>query len=176
MKILYKAGDIIGKITTAVGWVSFAFVTAMMLLNVADVLLTKLFSSPIIGSYELTQRMLMCAVFTAFAYAQTKKKHITMTILISRFPRVPRYVSFALTSLVSVAAAGTLTVAAAVQGGVALRSNYMTEVLYIPLFPFYYIESVAMGVFSLALLYDAVLAVLAIFRRDVAEVVERDWD
>ncbi len=40
------------------GWVSFAFVTAMMLLNVADVLLTKLFSSPIIGSYELTQRIL----------------------------------------------------------------------------------------------------------------------
>ncbi len=176
MRTFYKVGDIIGKITTAVGWASFALVTAMMLLNVADVLLSKLFSSPITGSYELTQRLLMCAVFTAFAYAQTKKKHINMTIIIGRFPRVPRFVSFALTSLASVVAAGALTWAAAVQGSVALSYGYTTEVLYIPLFPFYYIEAVAMGVFTLALLYDAVLAVLAVFRADVAAVVERDWD
>ncbi len=99
-----------------------------------------------------------------------------MTIFIRRFPRVPRFVSFALTSIVSVIAAGALTWAATVQGGVALRSGYMTEVLYIPLYPFYYIEAAAMAVFTLALLYDAVLAVIAIFRRDVAQVVAKDWD
>ncbi len=171
MKFLKALGTWIARLTRAVGYISFFFVTAMMLLNVADVALSKLINSPVTGSYEMTQRMLMCAVFTSFAYAQSRKKHITMTILIDRFGRVPRNISFALTSLASVAAAGVLTWAAWVQGGVALASNYTTEVLYIPLYPFYYLEAFAMGVFTIALAYDALLALLGIFRRDCAELL-----
>ncbi len=175
MKTIYKIGDVIGKITVGVGCVSFFFVTAMMLLNVVDVVMTLLLKKPVVGSYEITQRMLMCAVFASFAYGQTKKKHINMTIVIGVFPRVPRFVSFALTSIFSVVATAVLTWAAVVQGGVALSTGYTTEVLYIPLFPFYYIEAAALAIFTVSLLYDAVLAVIAVFRRDVAEVVAADW-
>ncbi len=175
MQMIQKIGNGIGRVTRLVGWCSFVFVTAMMLLNVADVLLSKLVNGHITGAYELTQRLLMCAVFTAFAHAQTKKTHINMTILIARFPRVPRFISFTLTGLASVVAAAALTWAAAVQGGVALASNYATEVLYIPLFPFYYVEAVAMGVLALALAYDTLLSFLAIFRSDVAEQIAANW-
>ena len=165
----------IAKFTKGVGYISFVCVIAMMLLNVVDVVMGKLFQTRVIGAYELTQRLLMCAVFTAFAYGQTKKAHINMTILIALLPRAFRFTLFTLMSILSVIAAGAMTYAAAVQTGVAISSGYMTEVLYIPLYPFYIVETVAMGIFTLALLYDTVLYAIAIFRDDYAEMVQADW-
>ena len=55
----FSAG--VERFTKCVGYISFFCVLAMMLMNVADVLLGKLFNKPIVGAYELTQRLLMCA-------------------------------------------------------------------------------------------------------------------
>ena len=163
------------KFTRAVGCISFFCVLAMMLLNVADVLLGKLINKPIIGTYELTQRILMCAVFAAFAYGQSKKAHINMTILIALLPRPVRFVLFSLMSVLSVFAAGAMTYAAAVQLGVTIEMGYMTEVLYIPLWPFFVVETLAMAIFTLALIYDTVLYIISIWRADFAEMVQADW-
>lgn len=163
------------KFTTAVGWVSFICVLAMMLMNVADVLLTKLFQKPIIGAYELTQRMLMCAVFASFAYGQSKKSHINMTLVIAKFPRAVRFVIFTVMGLLATVAAGATTWAALLQANVALDTGYMTEVLYIPLYPFYYIEFAAMAIFTVTLAYDTFLSAIAIGRDDFAEMIQAEW-
>ena len=165
----------IEKVTKGVAWISFVCVVVMMLMNVVDVILGYLFSKHILGAYELTQRLLMCAVFTAFAYGQSKKTHINMTIVIAKFPRAVRFVIFTIMSILSVLAAGAMTYAAGVQTGVAISTGYMTEVLYIPLWPFYVVETVAMAIFTLALIYDTILYVVAIFRDDFAEMVQADW-
>ena len=169
----FSAG--VGKFTKAVGCVSFICVVAMMLLNVIDVLLGKLINKPIIGSYEITQRLLMCAVFAAFAYGQSKKAHINMTILIALFPRPLRFAIFTLMSLLSIFAAGAVTYAAGIQLSVAIDMGYMTEVLYIPLWPFYVVEMLAMAIFTLAIIYDTVVYFIAIWRDDFAEMVQADW-
>ena len=163
------------KITKAIAWISFVCVAAMMLMNVVDVIIGYLFSKHILGAYELTQRLLMCAVFTSFAYGQSKKTHINMTIVIAKFPRALRFIIFTFMSILSVLAAGAMTYAAAVQTGVAFSTGYLTEVLYIPLWPFYLVETLAMAVFTLALIYDTVLYVISIFRDDFAEMVQADW-
>lgn len=175
MEKVRKLSAVSLKITRAVGIISFVCVLAMMLLNVADVFLTKLFKAPIVGTYELTQRLLMCAVFTAFAYGQSKKAHINMTIVIALFPRAIRFILFTLMSILSVFAAGAMTYAAGTQMGVAMSTGYMTEVLYIPLWPFYLVETIAMGIFTLALIYDTVLYAIAIFRDDYAEMIQAEW-
>jgi len=175
MEKVQKLNALVLKFTRAVGVISFVCVAAMMLLNVVDVLLAKLFNSPIVGTYELTQRLLMCAVFTSFAYGQSKKAHINMTIVIAAFPRALRFILFTLMSVLSVLAAGVMTYAAGIQMGVALSTGYMTEVLYIPLWPFYLVETIAMGIFTLALIYDTVLYVIAIFRDDFAKMIQAEW-
>lgn len=175
MEKVRRLNDHIAKFTKGVGCVSFICVVIMMLLNVVDVLLTKLFSSPIIGTYEITQRLLMCAVFAAFAYGQTEKSHINMTLVIVHLPRPLRFTLFTLMSIISVFASAAMTYAAIIQAGVARAANYTTEVLYIPLYPFYYIEFIAMAIFTLAILYDTVLYAIAIFRDDYAEMVQEHW-
>ncbi len=163
------------KFTKGVGCISFVCVVAMMLLNVLDVLLGKLINKPIVGSYELTQRILMCAVFSAFAYGQSKKAHINMTILIVHLPRPIRFIIFSIMSLLSIFAAGAMTYAAAIQLGVTIDMGYMTEVLYIPLWPFYVVEMLAMAFFTLALIYDTIIYIIAIWREDFAQMVQADW-
>ena len=163
------------KFTTAVGYFSFICVLAMMLMNVGDVALNKIFNKNIIGAYEITQRLLMCAVFASFAYAQSKKAHINMTILIEKLPRAPRFIIFTLMSLLSIVAAGAMTWAAYLQTLDCIARNYVTEVLYIPLWPFYVVEIIAMAIFTITILYDTILYVIAIARDDYAEMIQKDW-
>ena len=163
------------KFTTFVGYFSFICVVAMMLLNVGDVLLNKIANKNILGSYEITQRLLMCAVFASFAYAQSKKAHINMTLIIAKLPRALRYILFTLMSILSVVAAGAMTWAAYVQTLDCIAKNYVTEVLYIPLWPFYVVEIIAMAIFTITILYDTVLYAIAIFRDDYAEMIQKDW-
>ena len=163
------------KFTTAVGYFSFFCVLVMMLMNVGDVALNKLFNKNIIGAYEITQRLLMCAVFASFAYAQSKKAHINMTIIIEKLPRAPRFIIFTLMSLLSIAAAAAMTWAAYLQTLDCIAKNYVTEVLYIPLWPFYVVEIIAMAIFTVTILYDTILYVIAIARDDYAEMIQKDW-
>ena len=175
MEKVRKFHNAVGRFTQIIALISFICVVVMMLMNVADVLMGYLFSTHILGAYELTQRLLMCAVFTAFAYGQSKKSHINMTIVIVHFPRPLRFTLFTLMSILSVLAAGAMTYAAAVQTGVSASTGYMTEVLYIPLWPFYVIETVSMGIFTLALIYDTILSFIAIFREDYAKMIQAEW-
>jgi len=137
--------------------------------------MAKLFS-PIMGSYEITSRLLLCTVFAAFAYAQTTKSHVTMTLVITRFPRVPRLAVFTVMSYISVIVSGILTYAAYYQGGVAKEGWTTTEILFIPYYPFFYIQAIAMAAFTVTLLFDAILSSIAIFRSDFADHVMESWE
>ena len=150
MDRVQKFHTAVGKFTQGIALISFVCVVAMMLMNVVDVVIGYLFSTHVLGAYELTQRMLMCAVFTAFAYGQSKKSHINMTIVIVHFPRPLRFSLFTLMSVLSVLAAGAMTYAAAVQ-------------------------TVSMGIFTLALIYDTILSFIAIFREDYAKMIQAEW-
>ena len=169
-----KIEHVFSRFTKAICYISFAGIAIIVLLNVADVVLAKLYK-PILGAYEITQRLLLCTVFASFAYAQTKKTHINMTILIERFPRAIRFIIFTLMSILSVFAACALAYAAYFQGGVALDVGTATEVLYIPLFPFFYIQAVAMASFAIILLFDTVMSVIAIFKDDFAQYIMSGW-
>ena len=169
-----KIEQFFSKFTKAICYISFVGIAVIVLLNVADVVLAKIYK-PILGAYEITQRLLLCTVFASFAYAQTKKTHINMTILIERFPRAIRFVLFTLMGILSVFAAGALTYAAYYQGGISMDLGTATEVLYIPLYPFFYVQAVAMAAFAIILLFDTVMSVIAIFKEDFARHIMSGW-
>jgi TRAP-type C4-dicarboxylate transport system permease small subunit len=172
---MLRLGKIVDKATFIVSLVSYAGVIAIMLLNVFDVLLTKLLVRPISGAYEISECLLLCTVIASFAYAQSKKAHINMTVLVKLFPGALRFLIFGLMGLLSTATAAVVGYAAILQAQSAIAKGMITSVLGIPMFPFYYIEAAAMFVFALALLYDTVLAFMAIFSKKYEEIVTSDW-
>ncbi len=173
--MMLRIGHVIDRITLGVSMVSYAGVLAIMLLNVGDVFWTKAFTAPITGAYEITEVLLLCTVMASFAYAQSQKAHINMGMIIRRFPRPLGLGIFSLMGLLSAATAGAVGYAAVLQAQSAMERNAVTAVLNIPLFPFYYVEAIAMFIFAAVLLYDAVLAAVAIRNKEYAEVVISTW-
>ncbi|MDR2133133.1 MAG: TRAP transporter small permease [Clostridiales Family XIII bacterium] len=173
--MMIKAGKIVGRVTFAVALVSYAGALLIMLLNVADVLLTKLLARPIIGAYEITEILLLCTVMASFAYGQSKKAHINMAMIVRRLPRIVKFSVFGVMGLLSTAAAAAVGYAAALQAESAIIKGVETNVLLIPMYPFYCVESVAMFVLALALLYDAALSFAAIKSAECEEAVTSAW-
>jgi TRAP-type C4-dicarboxylate transport system permease small subunit len=146
-----------------------------MILTVFDVFVRFVYNDPILGSYEIIERMVFCGVFASFAYAQLQKSHIQITMVVMYFPNKLRFLCVALTGLLSAAIALVMAYAAVVQGGVALRSNYVTGVLMIPLHPFYWVEAATMFAFFVTLLLDAVKSAAAMFDADLAKEIQSTW-
>lgn len=158
-----------------VSLVAYGGVIAIMLLNVADVIGTKGFREPINGAYEITEVLLLCTIMASFAYAQSQHSHINMGMVLKRLPRPVALGAYALMGLVSTATTGAVGYAAVLQAQSAMDRNAVTSVLQIPLFPFYYVEAVAMFILAVALLYDAVLAFVAIRNEEYANMVTSTW-
>lgn len=167
-RILYRCSEGVGVIS-AIGYL------AIVAICVLDVALEKIFGKPIQGSYELVERCMVIAVFTSFAYAQTKKAHINMMILIERFPRLLRLLLLGLTSLLSIATTAYAAYAAWTQGVTTLKMNQITGILHIPLWPFYIVQSIAMFFFALILLLDTIYVFRAIKNDKLNELVTEDY-
>ncbi len=172
---MLRFGRIVDRFTLAVSLVSYAGVLAIMLLNVGDVFTTKFFTAPITGAYEITEVLLLCTVMASFAYAQSQKAHINMGMILKRLPRSVAFAVYSFMGVLSAATAGAVGYAAVLQAQSAMDRNAVTSVLQIPLYPFYYVEAIAMFFFALVLLYDAVFAFIAIRSDKYAEMVESTW-
>ena len=111
----------------------------------------------------------------SFAYAQSQKAHINMGMVIRRFPR-PLGLAYSRSwGCCPRLRPGAVGYAAILQAQSAMERNAVTSVLQIPLYPFYYVEAIAMFIFAAVLLYDAVLALAAIRNDKYAEIVRSSW-
>jgi TRAP-type C4-dicarboxylate transport system permease small subunit len=172
---MIKIGKIVNKITFAVSLISYGGVLAIMLLNVVDVFMTKAFVKPVTGAYEITEVLLLCTVMASFAYAQSQKTHINITMFVKHLPRSVKFSIYGFMGVISAGVAGAVGYAAVLQALSASDRGAVTSVLLIPLYPFYYVEAIAMAIFAVVLLYDAALAFAAIFNRKYEEAVTTDW-
>lgn len=153
--------------------VSFVGVVFLMMLNVCDVLGSKILNSPIPGAYEITEQALLCTVFAAFAYGQIKHTHINMTLIIGRFPGISKFIPYIIGGILSIGITILVGYCAILQGG---SSKTLSGILHFPLAPFYYVEAIAMFVFAFTLVYDTLLAICALFNKECADVLTENWD
>ena len=170
-----KIGNIVNKITFVMSLVSYCGVVAIMLLNVVDVVMSKTHNKSITGAYEITEVLLLCTIMASFAYGQTKKMHINITIFIKYLPGAIKFLIFGIMGFLSAGTAAVLGYAAILQAQSAITKGAVTSVLMIPMYPFYYVEAIAMFIFAIALLYDALLAFAAMFIKKFEETVTAGW-
>jgi TRAP-type C4-dicarboxylate transport system permease small subunit len=166
---------IIGRLASALGWISAAGIFAIMILIVLDVFLRFVFNNPISGSYELVERGMFCAIFASFAYAQTEKAHIRIDLLVGKFPEKLHMLFDFIFGVLSTAAVTAIAYAAVLQAQTALSSSYTTSVLKLSLYPFYWLEFACMLLFAITLLYDSLKNLVAMFSTQVAEDVRAAW-
>jgi TRAP-type C4-dicarboxylate transport system permease small subunit len=141
----------------------------MMLVGTADVIGTKFAKWPIPGAYESTSALMVVIVFGGIAYAQLKKRHISVALVASRLPSRAREI-LSLTGLVLGAAYfGVLTWRCALFFWESwLIKESEASLIHFPLYPSKFIMIVGAGLMFLQLLVDIVHVV-----RDMLPVAAR---
>ena len=170
-----KFTEITNKISVCVSYLSMSAAVFIMIYMTLDVLLRHLFNAPITGGYEISTLAMVILIFTSWSYTQTINGHIHVTMLIRVFPKVPRFVVFGLTSLLSAVVMGIGTYAAALLSIQQYNKHSCTGMLLVPHWPFGAIECIALGFFTLILLRDAIRAFMAIGNTEMAEAITEHW-
>lgn len=117
---------------------AFAMI-GLMMLTVVDVFLRKFFNAPILGSFEITEFLLVVLVFLAIPWAALKKSNVRVDLIVGGLPQRVQAAFSSVTcflSLVITAFFGWYTIP---QGIYMLRLNRVSEMLDIPFFPFYFV-------------------------------------
>src|SRR2546421_7126045 len=63
------------------GYLAAAFLAAMMLLTVADVVLRAFFNRPIHGTFELVELCLACTIFVALPAVFLRDEHLVVDVV-----------------------------------------------------------------------------------------------
>ena len=162
-------------LVNAVSVISYAGIFFIMVLIVVDVIFRFCAGTPILGSYEIVERIEMCAVLASFAYTNTERAHVHVVMLIMLFPHYLRLFFYGVTELLSGVIMLLVAYAATIQANMASVSNYTTGVLFIRLAPFYWIESVCMFIFAMSMFIEAIRSLVGIFKKGVADEIEASW-
>lgn len=173
--MLDQIEKVLKKIVDAVSIVSYAGIIFVMCFITLDVILRFALGKPILGSYEIVERVEMCLVFASFAYTSMEHSHIHVSMIIMYLPRRWRLLFYALTESVCGTMALFVAYAATIQAGTSAVSGYTTGVLFIPLYPFFWLESFCMFAFALALFFEGARAIRGMTNSALAEEIEKSW-
>ena len=125
---------------------------AMMLLTTCDVIGRYLFNAPLLGTFELTEFMMVCLVFFSLAYAQSQKGHIAVDVYVSRFPENIQNAIEILNYLITLIILALITWMSIERGFEIKTVNEVSGTLQIPVYPFVFVValgSAAMGLETL---------------------------
>lgn len=138
---------IITKIARICGILGAISLILLSLLTVGDVLLRYFFNSPIVGSFELTEYLLIPIVFFSIPWTTKEKSNVRVDLIVGRFRDRSRTIIYAISCVLSIIVTfvfAWFTVPQAIYIG---KANIHSEMLKIPAYPFYFLT--ALGFFIL---------------------------
>lgn len=176
MKFIEKFKNVINAISRYTGYLSYICFALIILLTVVDVVLRKTIDKPIVGGYEIITYLLLVGVFSSFAYCQTLRGHIQVTMILRLLPKRAVFIIYSITSALTAIIMCFVAYAAAQQAMYIMEKGFRSDTLHFITHPFIWIECICMIVFALACFLDTVQSVYAIFHSDLQEQLLAEWD
>jgi len=143
----------INVLSRAMNIAASGVLAAMMLLTVSDVFLRYFLKTPILGTTEITENMMVCLTFFGMAWCAAQKSHLKVDLVMSRFsPRTQAAVDGA-TTLAGMVMVILIAWRSLLEGMAVRELHIISSLLRIPAYPFYYV--IALGFFLLGLVMAA---------------------
>ena len=153
---------IIRIVNRVLGYVASGFLILLMMITVIDVFLRYFFNSPLTGTTEISQLMMIIIVFPALGWAAIDRAHIRVDLLINQVPNRPRAIVNSITFLIALGIYFIITWRSFLESAVV---NRQTSLIHLPFAPFYWIMSVSLAIFC--------LAILALIIEEIGKAVKR---
>lgn len=158
-----KAREIFGKPISYFSYIGMAITFVIMMMTTVDVILRKVSTFSILGSFELTEMGMVVVVFLGLASLQAKGGHVRVDMFTRLLPgRLEHFISFVILLAESVFYA-YMTYAAMIRLTEYLVRPVYTGVLRISYIPFYSIMSLGLACFSILLLMDSIIHLIDCF-------------
>ncbi|WP_258360155.1 TRAP transporter small permease [Moorella sulfitireducens] len=145
--------QVMSTVSRWAGTVSSLFIFIMMLLTVADVGGRYFLNRPVNGAIELVEFMLIIIVFPSLAWCVMEDKHIAVDLLMARLSGRLQAVVGVITLLLTLGTYAVITWATIRE---TLEVNTRTGLLRIPHAPFYWVMSLGMVLFCLAVVVQLI--------------------
>ena len=140
----------------------------MMLLVVSNIVARFIFRNPLLGTIEAVELLLVVVVFCALAYTETQRGHISVELVVARFPRRAKAIMAGIMFFIGAAVFVTMAWQAWELGWSHLFPKvFTTDLLTLPVAPF-----MIMIAFGSIVLASAML--LHVFNPLPPEKVEKD--
>lgn len=152
----HSAESAIESLSRVVNAIGTGVLVVMMLLTVADVILRYAFSRPIRGSLELTEYFMVIVVYLAVGWCATKKGHVKVDLLVSRFSPRTQAIFDSATCLLSLMICSLICWRGFVEFKAVWLVHRVSDVLGMPAYPFHLILAIGCGVLCLVLVTNLV--------------------
>lgn len=152
-----------GRISRAVNIASMVIYFIIMFLTIAGIA-TRLLGVPLTGLINLSESLLVVAVYFALAYAQQSKQHVAVELVISSLPKIPQKILGIINLIIPLCICTVLII---ISWDFALESWGMRERMdgapYYPIYPPKIAIAVGISLLWLQLLSDLISEVMASF-------------
>lgn len=138
-------------------WIAMILLLLLMFITVGDIVGRYMAGiipgfGPIPGTYELTELMLAVAVLTAIGHTQMQKGHISIDLVISKFPPRVRDIIDCITNFLSLVIFALVTWQTIKYALLLYSSNDVSAILRLPMYPFLIVAAIGCFTFCLAML------------------------
>lgn len=140
---------IIHGVTRVLLAIAAAVLTAMMVLTAVDVVMRYVVNRPISGAFELTEYMMAIFVPFSIAYCAEQNGHVSVELLLKKFPKSVQRSAGILTSLLTMLFAGIMSWQNILYIGETYADKLTSSVLLIPAYPFIAPVAIGIGVYAL---------------------------
>ena len=147
--------SIVEKVNKNSCWISYAAISAMMAFVFVDVIL-RYFGRPTSGSNDIVQILSVVAVSFAMGYTHVIKRHPTLSLLVSHFPKNMRRSIRIITSTLSMVLFLLLTWQSAKLARHMWVNHEGTMTLGIPVFPMIYGIAFGSALLSFVIIVDLI--------------------
>lgn len=130
------------------GYIATVVLGLMMLLTVADVFMRFFFNSPITGTTEITQLMMVIVVFLSLAWGGVTGSHVKVDLIVGRFGRKTRAIYDVVTLLLSLFIFAIITWRSLLE---SMQIETTTSLIGVPHAPFYYILTLGFALLTLVI-------------------------
>ena len=150
-------------------WIAMILLLMLMFITVGDVVGRYMVGiipglGPIPGTFELTEFMLAVAVLTAIGHTQVKGGHISIDLIITRFPPRVQAIIDAVTNFLTLAIFVLVTWQTIKYAQLLYSSNDVSAVLRLPVYPFLIVAAIGCFMFCLAMLSTFLQSIIKVIK------------
>ena len=161
--------DPIDRIARTINFISMVTFFVIMLLTILGIIM-RIFRAPLSGITNLSESLLVIAVYCGIAYAQQVKQHVAVEFLISRLSKTPKKILNMINLIIPLA---ICTILIFISWSFALESWHMREKMdgapFYPIYPPKIAIAVGISLLGLQLLADLLREIMLSFKSTTDE-------